>query len=296
MGDINIQPQQIQQSVPSVGGEMIGNLKSLKAGAGQPIKSNTEGFFIGDENFSTAPFRVDYTGKMTSGVAPGSQVIIDGNAGTVAFSYNGTQYAKILVDSSTHLIYDSDNHFFFSNNGITQFAEINTDGLILPSTHAIYFTGGSTLVDGGSYLAIKGAGGTGTMDLKTSGTVYPETDINKDLGANGKRYYTLWSKYLTTGDIVFQDRYCPICHKEFTEGDMLVNFVHKVDREIPDSPRFFTVPAHFECVKSYKKEKHAEISAFLKEKDDEHEHVQKRIEKEFDEKLIADNNQQSESH
>lgn len=224
-------------------------------------------------------------GTIIAGSNTASKIVLDSSDGKLKFYYGNTQYAEILVDSAAHFLFGSDNHFFFDQALNVLFAQLNSTGLILPSSTSIFFTGGSTLVDGGSYLAIKGSGGAGQMDLKTSGTVYPETDINKDLGANGKRYYTLWSKYLTTGDIIFSDRYCPICQKEFEEGDMLVNFVHKIDKTNVDRPLSYTIPAHFDCVKDYKKENHDNVKEHIRIVQEESDLIHKEIEKEFDKKM-----------
>lgn len=119
MGNINIPNQNIGQKVPEQGGTTISNLKNLKSGAGQPIKSTTDGFFIGGESFATAPWAVDYAGnqyigangeiqflgpqkKITVGtnneividgntdkitVGTSSQVVLDGAAGTITTNY-----------------------------------------------------------------------------------------------------------------------------------------------------------------------------------------------------------------
>lgn len=98
MGDINLPSQNIGQKVPESGGTMISNLKNLKAGAGQPIKSTTDGFFIGGESFASAPWAVDYAGKQYIGA--NGEIVLDGPGKTITVNTGGTITTDFLKDST----------------------------------------------------------------------------------------------------------------------------------------------------------------------------------------------------
>ena len=85
MGSISLQPIQIDpnnQNQPN----QIAHYSEFSAGAGQNIlKSNKEGFFIGADNFTDAPFSVDYNGSLnaTTGTFGGKVEIKDGSNNVV---------------------------------------------------------------------------------------------------------------------------------------------------------------------------------------------------------------------
>ena len=92
----------------------------------------------------------------------------------------------------------------------------------------------------------------------------PNSDNAMALGNSAKRWSTLWSKVLNTGDIAFSDEFCPICQKEFAVGDMLINYLYKKD----DLNNNYTVPAHFDCAHDTKKNAITTNTTFINEKSD----------------------------
>jgi hypothetical protein len=60
--------EQVQPKLDEGGeGHVLKNVKEFRAGAGSDVVSvNKEGFFVGGDNFSDAPFKVSYQGKVTA--------------------------------------------------------------------------------------------------------------------------------------------------------------------------------------------------------------------------------------
>lgn len=69
MGEINLPQEPIQTNGGDDKYNTISHFKQFSAGAGSGIiKQNSEGFFIGNDNFTDAPFSVDFDGKATATV------------------------------------------------------------------------------------------------------------------------------------------------------------------------------------------------------------------------------------
>lgn len=119
--------EQIKPSLEETGyGTVIKNVKQFQAGAGnETAQINQDGFFIGSEKFSDAPFRVGYDGAMvaesadvtgdinaTGGVFSGDvtvgtgtpKVKLKGTDGTISFLNGVTEVGALGVESGwTHL-------------------------------------------------------------------------------------------------------------------------------------------------------------------------------------------------
>lgn len=222
--------------------------------------------------------------SVSAGLA--KKVKLDGVTGQLQIFSGSSNYGHIECDNSLNMLYVSkDSHFFFTDTviaGDTYIGKLfRQDGVVfgmeLRGGSRIQWQSGRTLMDASSELQIDG-------DLRVTGRIYPSQDnvANVELGSSAKRWKTLYSKNLNTGDIVFTDRYCPICEVEFGEGDCLVNFVYRKDVSEPETPTIYTVPAHFECVKKYKKAEHQKMKDFVASKSDELEIASKKLEKKFD--------------
>lgn len=214
------------------------------------------------------------TGALIQTATSGYRVLMDSSNG-IRFYNSASQVGYIMADSGHSLILQTADNFYFLEGG-TYRGQWDSGGITLPAGKAFQFTSGRSLIDASSEIQTDG-------DFRVSGRCYPRLDNtdNVELGSSSKRWKTLYSKNLNTGDIVFTDRYCPICEVEFEEGDCLINFVHKKDTT-GISPVIYTVPAHFECVKDYKKNKHAHHQSKIKQWDEEHNAKVKVAEKEFD--------------
>ena len=264
MGEFTEKDQPIQLPPPeTLATGAVQNFKEFSSGAGSTIfKANAEGVFLGATNYTDANLAFSYTGIVTAkNNSTTSSVILDGTTGRLQFKYNGTSGGSIWEDSSFNIVFYANTSYLFQNlTGSVQWAQITVDGIVLPSNKAIYFTGGTTISDTGSNMAVD-------RKIEVDGAVYPKHDNTAfyDLGASDKRWKTVYSVALNTGDINFSDRYCPICEKEFEVGDSLVNFVYK---KTVTPFLISTVPAHSDCAKDYKKEKHQEIESFIKQKTD----------------------------
>ena len=123
MADISFPTQDVSQVNPPVGGAYVQNIKNMKAGAGEVVKWNNEGFFIGDENFADAPFRVDYTGKMVA------------TDGTFTGAISGSSVTGGTI-TGTNIVTDTIKDNTYSLNGVfcKTHTSTNTSGTFLWNT------------------------------------------------------------------------------------------------------------------------------------------------------------------
>lgn len=96
-----------------------------------------------------------------------------------------------------------------------------------------------------------------TLTIDDNGTATGRVDVlpgiaattNADgmiIGASNKKLSNIWTIEINTGDIIFNDETCPLCHKQFQEGDDLVMRVIKIHDD-PGGRRARTIPAHHGC-------------------------------------------------
>lgn len=118
-------------------------------GAGSNVaKFNDDGFFIGATEFSSAPFKVSYSGVVTASGAiirgslnadditagtlsgrtikatggGGSDVWIDSSDGSVKFYYGGVEKSFIFCNSSGNVLFDADQGIYIT--AVTDFSAI----------------------------------------------------------------------------------------------------------------------------------------------------------------------------
>lgn len=196
------------------------NFFQMGCGSESIIFDIQTGFYLGGENFLTAPFSVSMAGKVkatnfesiggtitggtitgatvkATGGASGVDVWMDSSDGNLKFYYAGAAIGKILTDSA-NLIYDAPIHFF--RTGATQFLQIKSDGLLLPSSKAVIFTGGGRIKDNGAYLKVEGAEG-GVCDFQVEGNVYPNADNARQCGTSDKRWQDVNSEDIHVDDL-----------------------------------------------------------------------------------------------
>jgi len=70
----------------------------------------------------------------------------------------------------------------------------------------------------------------------------PDADNTRSIGSSSARLANVYAVNVVTGDIVFQERKCAICGREFKEGDIVVLKVTKVDEK-----GTHCVPVHLSC-------------------------------------------------
>lgn len=216
-----------------------------------------------------------FTGCVFQTGTSGYRTVIDTN--NIRFYSDNTLKGFFRPDSGKSIVIGSADDFYFTDINGTPIFKMNSNGNFdITGGASIAWSSGRTLKDASSEIQVNG-------DFRVDGACYPRLDNSDyfDLGKSSKRWKTVWSKYLNTGDIVFSDQFCPICNQEFQEGDNLVLFLHKKDISGP-APQFYTVPAHVDCVKNYKKSNHAVIQAAIIERSDSHEAIIKVSEKKFD--------------
>lgn len=215
----------------------IGHYKELIVGAGTKIfKANSAGVFIGSSSFGSAPFRVDYNGRLvasnavitgeihaTSGEFTGS---ITATSGT----FRGTIYAEagdiegdltvsgsLMSDDAGYRTKLGDGEVkFYKNN--TKLGSIRTasgnNGLVLATDSKIFFTDLAGLpnaeLDNSSNLKfsnnayIEWATGrrltAGNSYISTNGDFIPASTNSHDLGTSGNQWNNIRGKYIHSSD------------------------------------------------------------------------------------------------
>lgn len=98
--------QPLIQEGPTSVGSVVSSFREFAAGAGVNVaKLNKEGFFIGAGDFSSAPFRVDYTGHVvaTSAEFPSDASKLDALGGAYNSAASGAR-VRIMSDANTGLL------------------------------------------------------------------------------------------------------------------------------------------------------------------------------------------------
>lgn len=254
MADVAFPVQEIYQTNPPVGGSYVQNIKNMKGGAGEVVKWNQEGFFIGNENFSNAPFRVDYTGKMvaTDGTFTGSISSSTITGGTIQTASSGS---RVLMTSGNKIYFNIDGTTYASMYTYTSGNYGMIIDLVSSGEFKVIDNGSDTVIVAAKFNAYdsgikfnnnKKFFTDGSSDkIITDANFNPTSNDTYSLGDSGHKWHTLWSKILNTGDIVFSDTHCPLCKKELKKGDGLINYLYKQNKE-PELQNY-TVPAHIEC-------------------------------------------------
>jgi hypothetical protein len=254
-GDCEFGSGNFRGSITGASGTFTGSITGASGVFGGTISANNV----------TAGTLVGSTVKAT-GSGSGTDVWID-NDGHIKFFYGGSQYGSIYIDNNYNILYNANTaHQFFNIDTSVQFAQLNTNGLTLPSGKSIQFSSGTTIEDAASECRID-------RQVRINGTIYPRYDKTGDCGAGDKRWSSCHAKdfYGTYNDIDLHDRYCPICQQKFELGDFTVLFMYNQPDEVTNSH----VPVHFNCMKDYDKSKHQEYVAFIAERNNYYETVEK---------------------
>lgn len=103
------------------------------------------------------------------------------SADGLEFLNNTTVKGSIRADTGDTIVYDSvDNHAFFGQSDAL-LVTFNEDGITLPSSKSIFFSGGVEIRDEGSNLYISEA-------TECGGNIYPRLENSYDCGASDKRW------------------------------------------------------------------------------------------------------------
>lgn len=144
------------------------------------------------------------TGATIQTATSGARVVIKNENG-VQFYDSDTYKGKIIADATQGIIYDTAGSSHFFRSATTEYAQINSNGLLLPSNKAIRFTGGAAIIGYGGYVKIEGSSG-GTQDLRVEGNVYPNSDNAHQCGTSDKRWQDVNSEDAHIDDIYIGDR------------------------------------------------------------------------------------------
>lgn len=149
----------------------------------------------GSVNFTTGTFSGTVTAATIQTGLTGLRCFMDSTNG-YQFKDGATLKGKIVADTTEGIIYDTRGSSHFFRNNATEYAQINDDGLLLPSNHQIAFTGGSILSDSGSKLTLDRDFECDTLiprvagvDIGTAADEWRHGYINDTIfmGNNGKR-------------------------------------------------------------------------------------------------------------
>lgn len=171
------------------------------------------------------------------------------NDDTTAFGRIANRWSKVITSGATT---NANGFFVYGGNADTQ----PTAQLAGQSAASGGFL---NLGQGGAAAADTRVRRTGTkqltMDDNAGGgiDVVPAADLQNKLGlsinagdAVDLRWLKVTAQTITSGDIAFTDDGCPICGKEFVEGDDIVLRVIKTQKT-KSGPLTTTVPAHHGC-------------------------------------------------
>ncbi len=98
----------------------------------------------------------------------------------------------------------------------------------------------------GEYITLGSASGVTKNGICMNGIgsdLNPYTSEANNLGASNRKWWTVYSKYLNTGDLNFIEKECAICGGKFEDGDILVLLVKTINEE----GYTMTVPIHDRC-------------------------------------------------
>lgn len=89
--------------------------------------------------------------------------------------------------------------------------------------------------------------GSSSAQITVRGKIWdnllPVIDDAGYVGMNGQRWNTVRARYITPGDLCFEETGCPICGQPFTEGDIIVLLAHHIHEE----HHTMTIPIHDRC-------------------------------------------------
>lgn len=196
--ELNLTPQPLTEE-----STRITNQTQSGAGSTQFQVDRKQGLFMGADDYANAPFKVSFAGAVSSSSltatggtitgatikAKGSSydVWMDSTDGMLKFvDGSGNARATISTDGTYSIVIMGNDNIYFRKGAATELAQLTDDGLILPSTHKIAFSGGANLIDEGADLKIAGA--SGGIDTKITGNIYPDSDNDHNCGTSDKRW------------------------------------------------------------------------------------------------------------
>ena len=97
-------------------------------------------------------------------------------------------------------------------------------------------------IGGTAKFSMAWTGSTFYHKLTVDGDLLPRSDNAYNCGDDEHRWALVRAVTVTTGDLGFDDRACPVCNRRFREGDSIVLKVWRVDGD-----KVLTVPVHVEC-------------------------------------------------
>lgn len=173
---------------------------NIKYGKTAYTDDTNAGFWLGDVSgtaklnigsSATKYFHYDGTdvtmlgGTITGGVVQtattGYRIKLNGSNGNIELLSNDTVKGFISLDGSNSMIIDSADNIYFSKSTSTQLMQLNSDGLLLPSSKRILFSSGSQLTDAGSELQLDRA-------FRVTGDVYPRYNHTNDCGSDSNAW------------------------------------------------------------------------------------------------------------
>ena len=147
-------------------------------GGNTSFRANREGIFCGANNYTNAPFKVNYAGIVS----------LNGNSGSASINFlnSSTLQGFIRPDSSKNLVIGSNSSVYFTDLSGNPNVQIAGDGSYNMSNGAAqinWATGRSIYQDGSA--------------IRIAGDLAPGSDYGNDCGTTSRRWNNLRAKYVT---------------------------------------------------------------------------------------------------
>lgn len=184
----------------------IGHFKQLVSGAGSKVfKVNDSGVFAGAASYGSAPFKLSYAGVLSTGLATGPSITMNGSAGTITLKYNNT--SKGTISGYVTAKHSEDSYVrlsAISGRTLTLMESmIECDGNFMPADDIGSSLGSSSLRWNDVYAKSHIAWGTGAkFSINGSDGVGASTHIISSIGYDGSQLRYKYRNCTTIGGIV----------------------------------------------------------------------------------------------
>jgi hypothetical protein len=190
-----------------------------------------------------------YSGKFQTGNENSNTYIALNSDGTLSTYYNGKQNLGMWPNQSWGNI-----EFYEDGNSTGQLYASNENDPVLGGTRrkfVVWSKGdGSLKLDGpgieldSDYVRLASSTSAQiTVRGKIRDNLLPAYDSNGYVGQEELRWNTVRARYITSGDLCFEEGSCPICEQPFAPGDTIVLAVQHIHEE----HHTMCIPIHDRC-------------------------------------------------
>lgn len=163
-----------------------------------------------------------YAGKQNIGMYAGQ------NWGNMVFYYDGIQTGQLYATEEYDPVLGGTKKRFVVWSKSDGSLRLDGPGIDLDSNY-VKLAGSSS-----AQINVKG---------KILDSLLPIADNSGYVGTSSYRWNTVRAKYITPGDLCFEEESCPICEQPFAPGDIITLLVHHIHEE----HHTMTIPIHDRC-------------------------------------------------